>query len=223
MNKFIQYFAVAMFGILIPVYLLGNVIGNVSSLNQEISYEGNLDSTIKSFAEAQYHLETANDYALLAMLSAESANQKTMINKQVMKVTVIQIGFAVISIGLLFVVLGFNDGGSEVEANSGELLFNFKTGSTGLAAIIIGALMATLGGVLKNTYSTVQVPEFYEPGQCSAINEPSDCDFTQEMQTIARAFDACDRQFYALPSPLKPEQIALCLTPKLEEVYNNEK
>lgn len=223
MNKFIQYFAVAMFGILIPVYLLGNVIGNVSSLNQEISYEGNLDSTIKSFAEAQNHLETANDYALLAMLSAESANQKTMINKQVMKVTVIQIGFAVISIGLLFVVLGFNDGGAEVAANSGEIVFNFKTGSTGLAAIIIGALMATLGGVLKNAYSTVEVPKFYTPGQCSAENGTSDCGFTQKVLTIARSFDACDRQFSALPAPLKPEQIALCLEPKLEEIYNNEK
>ena len=58
MNKFIQYFAVAIFGIAIPVYLMGAVVTNVSAVNQEISYAGSLDSTIESFSEAKKHLKT---------------------------------------------------------------------------------------------------------------------------------------------------------------------
>ena len=217
MNKYIQYFAVAVFGIAIPVYLMGSVITNVSAVNQEISYAGSLDSTIKSFSEAKDHLQTPNDYALLAMLSAESANQKTMINKQIMKVIVIQIGFAVISIGMLFVVLGFNEGGAEGNASNGVLSFNFKTGSSGLAAIIVGAAMATLGGVLNNAFSTVQVPTF--SGQASV---PVVLETDGSVSIVVEAFKACDSAFKDLHGENKVSQIKLCITPKLKEVYANE-
>lgn len=217
MNKFIQYFAVAIFGITIPVYLMGAVVTNVSAVNQEISYAGSLDSTIQSFSEAKAHLENPNDYALLAMLSAESANQKTMINKQIMKVTVVQIGFAVISIGMLFVVLGFNEGGAEGGASNGVVSFNFKTGSSGLAAIIVGAAMATLGGVLNNAFSTVQVPMFSGLAGVSNVLETD-----KNVSIVVEAFKACDSAFKDYQGDNKVEQIKLCMTPKLREVYANE-
>jgi|GEM_PF-1812717 hypothetical protein len=219
MNKFIQYFAVAIFGIAIPVYLMGAVVTNVSAVNQEISYAGSLDSTIESFSEAKKHLKTPNDYALLAMLSAESANQKTMINKQVMKVTVIQIGFAVISIGMLFVVLGFNEGGAEGGASNGVLSFNFKTGSSGLAAIIVGAAMANLGGVLNNAFSTVQVPMFSGVVENSVLPVNSGA---PKIKLLAEAVTTCGEQFKTLPNELKQEQLKVCMLARLEGIYGNE-
>jgi len=39
-----------------------------------------------------------------------------MVNKQIMKVSIIQIGFAVISIGMMLIILGINGGGAETSA-----------------------------------------------------------------------------------------------------------
>lgn len=83
-----------------------------------------------------------------------------MINKQVMKTSIINIGFAVMSIGLMLLVLGIESGGAEASAAVNELEFNLKTGSTGVAIFVVGAIMATLGGVLKNDYQTSQIPNY---------------------------------------------------------------
>jgi hypothetical protein len=61
----------------------------------------------------------------------------------------------------MFIVLGINDGGAQVTGGTDEIKFDFKTGSTGVLVFVVGALMATVGGVLKNDYSTVPIPTFY--------------------------------------------------------------
>lgn len=84
-----------------------------------------------------------------------------MINKQVMKTSIIHIGFAVISVGMMLIILGINEGersGAEAQMDVQGLKFDFKTGSTGAAMFLVGAIMATVGGVLKNDYQTSEIP-----------------------------------------------------------------
>jgi hypothetical protein len=95
-----------------------------------------------------------------SLLYSESANQKTMINKQVMKVSIMQIGFAVMSIGTMFIVLGINDGGARGSAHFSGLKVDIRKASTGVLIFLVGAAMATAGGVLKNEYSTVTIPKY---------------------------------------------------------------
>jgi hypothetical protein len=109
-QSYLQICAGLILGVIIPLFLLINVITSVSSLDKEISFKGGFKQVSEHFVNIKNELKTENDYALISLLAAENANQKTMINKQVMKVAVIQIGFSVISISLLFVVLDFNEG-----------------------------------------------------------------------------------------------------------------
>lgn len=59
------------------------------------------------------NLVSANDYVLYSLMFVEQSNQRTMLNKQSMKLTIIHIGLAVISVGMMFIILGINDGGGE--------------------------------------------------------------------------------------------------------------
>lgn len=199
MNSYLKLFAGLLFGLVIPAALLLNVMMSVSKLDATIGHTEGVTQVIENYKSVKDDLDSANDYALLSVLAAENANQKTMINKQVMKVAVIQIGFAVISIGLLFVVLGFNDGGIKVVGENAGLNFNLVTGSTGLAAIVIGASMSTLGGVMKNEYQTVKVPEY------GMNNESFD------MQDVSNALNQCENNFAALPTTEKLENSLNCL------------
>lgn len=69
-------------------------------------------------------------------------------------------GFAVVSVGLMLIVLGVDVGGFEGRAEALDLKFDFKTGSTGVAVFVIGALMISWGGALKNKYEGSTIPKF---------------------------------------------------------------
>ncbi|MCJ1958667.1 hypothetical protein MUB10_27560, partial [Klebsiella variicola] len=71
-----------------------------------------------------------------------------------MKLTIIHIGLAVISVGMMFIILGINDGGGEGGVKLSGIDFNFKTVSSGLAIFIAGALMASGGALINNIYTT---------------------------------------------------------------------
>ena len=122
---------------------------------------GNL---LTSFEAIKSHLHTKNDYVLLTALYLEQTNMKTFISKQLMKTIVIHLGFAVMSIGLCFIILGINEGGVQTGTEGGPISFNFTTGSTGLAAFVIGAAMASGGGLLSNEYKTIEVSGYIAGG-----------------------------------------------------------
>jgi len=209
MNTYLKIFASLLFGLIIPTSLLFNVIISVSKLDILIGHTDSVKQVIENYKSVKDDLDSANDYALLSVLAAENANQKTMINKQVMKLAVIQIGFAVISIGLLFVVLGFNDGGLKLSGQGSELSFNVMTGSTGLAAIIIGASMSTLGGVLKNDYQTVEVPRYHAVGESPVIHD------------VSNALHQCENTFVSLPTIEKLEGSMKCLKAFISSYESN--
>ncbi|MHA6879242.1 hypothetical protein [Ralstonia pseudosolanacearum] len=126
-----------------------------------------------------------NDYALFSLIYTEQSNRNTIINKQLLKVVIMQIGFAVISLGLMFIVLGINDGGATAGAEGGGVKLDLKSGSTGLVTFVVGALMATAGGVLKNEYQTVAIPQYVQGSKDSknlrAVNAFKECSTLQKV------------------------------------------
>jgi len=152
--------SVVLFGVIFPVYVLFQAYQGISSLKDDVGYTTTVSDIVQEFSNVNKNIDGANDYALFSLMYVEHANQKTMINKQVMKATIVHTGFAVISIGMMLIILGINEGGFEGSGEAGSLKFDFKTGSTGVGVFVIGALMATAGGVLKNDYSTSKIPMY---------------------------------------------------------------
>lgn len=154
--------AIAFLGIIVPTLILSQALFGLSGLRSSVQNVIGQDSPIVVFSQAKSQLATGNDYALFSTLTAERANESVLINKQVMKITIMQIGFSVISVGMMFIVLGINDGGADGKFDISDLKFDFKTGSTGVLVFVIGAAMASAGGILKNEYNTVPIPEYVE-------------------------------------------------------------
>lgn len=155
--------AVIIFGVIFPVLILFQAYIGIHSLRDDVAYKTSMSDLISNLAKSKEYLLNANDYALYSLLYVEHANQKTMINKQVMKSTVVHIGFAVISIGMMLIILGIKEEGtSDTKAaiDAHGIKFDFKTGSTGVAMFCVGAIMATIGGVLKNNYQTSAIPSY---------------------------------------------------------------
>ncbi len=61
---------------------------------------------------------------------------------------------------MMLSLLGIKDGGLVGSGEAAGIKFDFKTGSTGVAMFVVGALMATIGGVLKNDYQTSLIPDY---------------------------------------------------------------
>lgn len=165
-----------------------------------MGYRTSTTDLVKNLEDAKEHLTGANDYALFSLLYVEHANQKTMINKQVMKSTIVNIGFAVISVGMLLIILGIRDEtgsgqGAQAGGEVGGIKFDFTTGSTGVAMFMVGAIMATIGGVLKNEYTTSTIPNY----ESMAFAHPQYEESLQAYQACAadkKNFDACFTQIF---------------------------
>ncbi len=111
-----------------------------------------------------------------------------MLNKQSMKLTIIHIGLAVISVGMMFIILGINDGGGEGGVKLSGIDFNFKTVSSGLAIFIAGALMAS-GALINNIYTTAAVPGYVQilsPESKSDDKTNNPVKFYKKLQAITK-------------------------------------
>ena len=69
-----------------------------------------------------------------------------------------------------------------------------QTGSAGICIFIVGAIIATLGGVLKNDYQTSQIPNFD-----SSYNQVDMESYNKSIE----AYKTCNRQL---------ESVELCFT-----------
>ena len=193
-KAFSKKIVVVLFGIIFPFLIILKSYHGISSLNKDIIYKTTPEQLISIFTQAKNNLININDYALFSLLYVEHANQKTMINKQVMKIGIVYIGFAVISIGIMLIILGINDGGANIGTDVNGITFDFKTGSTGVVVFLIGSLMSTAGGVLKNTYTTSKIPTYHQviEGECVlSLNAYLAC---KEQKTVP--FDKCFSNIY---------------------------
>lgn len=158
-HELIRGLAIFIFGIIIPVLLIYNAHNNMQNLKIDDPVNRN---PVVIFLQGKKTIDSDNDYYLFSLLYTESANQKSLFNKQLMKISIMQIGFAIMSLGIMFVLLGFNDGGAEFKSGSKSngLDLSFKSSSTGIIIFTIGAAMAATAGISKNSYSTVPIPSY---------------------------------------------------------------
>lgn len=157
MNKF-KNIAVVFFGLIIPLIFLLSALSNLSS--------DSLKERIHSPSESvQYfpEMKNNNDYTLYSLLSIEHNLMQTMINKQKLKKGIVFIGFAVISISMMFIVLGFdvkNIDTTNIIASFSSFKFDLKTGSIGVVTLIVGSFMISSIIFVPNVYSGSQVPGY---------------------------------------------------------------
>ena len=168
LKKIGSILTVILFGVVVPVFLIAQAYISMGALDGTVSSVIPKESVAETFQDVRPVLHDANDYALYSVMSAERTNLMVVTNKQNMKVAVMQIGFAVISVGIAFIILGINDGGVTAGGEAAGIRLDFKTGSTGAAIFVVGAAMATVGGTLKNDYWTVPVPGYIDRGENSA-------------------------------------------------------
>ncbi|MDH5668829.1 MAG: hypothetical protein OEY86_12530 [Nitrospira sp.] len=197
MKRTVRSFAIIVFGVVFPSLVIFQAYAGISSLRDNVAYQTTGNSLIDNFQSAKKHISSANDYALFSLLYVEHANQKTMINKQVMKVSIVHIGFAVISVGLMLIILGIQEGGVEGGIDVQGLKFDFKTGSTGVAMFCIGAIMATVGGVLKNDYQTSEIPKYETVSHVENISPYSESiDAYKSCKNMKGNFETCFAQIF---------------------------
>lgn len=152
--------AIVFLGLVLPAVLLLQSYYGLHTIAKSVDNVATMSEVVKTYRDFKSTLGNANDYALFSMLSGERANLRTMANKQVMKISIMQIGFAVISVGMMFIVLGIDAGGATVAGTAGVVNINVVVGSTGVLIFLIGAGMATAGGVIPNEYRTMSIPQY---------------------------------------------------------------
>lgn len=149
-----------MFGMVIPVILLINAFLGVKQLSNQINLGENASGLIQQFDIARKSIKNINDYALFSLMYIENVGQKTILSKQLMKIVIIHIGFATMSIGIMLIILGINQGGIDGLSELSVLKFDFKTGSTGVVVFVVGSIMALAGAIYPNKYVTSQIPVY---------------------------------------------------------------
>jgi hypothetical protein len=203
--NFISGIAVVVLGVVFPILILAQAYLGLASLARNIDRSLSQDQVVDVFERVQPLTKSANDYALYSAMFAENVNQTVITNKQIMKVVIIEIGFAAMSLGLMFVMLGFNDGGGEGGVGWGDVRIDFKTASTGALVFVAGALMATAGGVQKNEYKSVPVPEYIALGPSGPSEaEKSNFEAYRNCEALGDEFAAC---FLSLYQQLNEEQL----------------
>jgi hypothetical protein len=167
-SKFISLFKVlsgAVFGLIVPIVLIWSASQTVGQMlgdmNNDASQKAGHSEIVKLLQVYDIAPNNGNKFAFTSYLIAQQINEKVIKKKTLLKAVLMQLGLVIVSIGLLFIVLGFRDGGLKGGA-SGALGvdFNVTVGSTGLATIFLGVLMITFGGVVSNKFTTVGVPSF---------------------------------------------------------------
>jgi hypothetical protein len=207
-----------LFGLIVPLLLIWSSSQTVTKMVSDMNEDANLT---KGHAEVYQLLESydinpdhGNLYAFTSYLIAQQTNEKVIKKKTLLKAMLMQLGLVIVSIGLLFVVLGFKEGGVDGSASGiSGIDFNITIGSTGLATIFFGVLMITLGGVVSNKFTTVGVPKYshqvvsanLKRGQIAISQENllkelencrmSEIDYVSEKMSV---FVCIDRAFSAL-------------------------
>lgn len=156
----IRTIAILSFGLLFPLFIALGVSARIDKAELFVEEATNHSYVMEQFARRPVPFRSGNDYALIALADSERANLAVMINKQVMKLVVVYMGFAVMSFAMMFIVLGFTDAPVSASGTVSGVGFSMQFGSIGAAVFVLGAAMAAGGGLLRNDYRTVGLPAF---------------------------------------------------------------
>lgn len=152
--------AIVLFGLLLPLFIALRVDVRIESAEKFVTQAASDSFIISQFEKSPEKFKTPNDYALVALADSERANLAVMLNKQVMKLVVVYMGFAVMSFAMMFIVLGFTDAPVKASGSGAGFSLDLQFGSIGAAVFVLGAAMAAGGGLLRNEFRTVGLPKF---------------------------------------------------------------
>lgn len=149
-----------LFGLLLPTLIAYNAHTKIETAQRTVEKATGTSFIFKLFDSRNELFEEPSDYSIVALADSERANLAVMINKQSMKLVVIYMGFSVMSFAMMFILLGFTDGPVNAVGEGGGIKVDVRFGSIGAAVFVVGAGMAAAGGLLKNEYETVKLPNF---------------------------------------------------------------
>lgn len=158
--KIARTIAIILFGLVFPLIIAIGVSGRIDRAEGFVERASSGSYVMEQFAKQPNPFKSANDYALIALADSERANLAVMINKQVMKLVIVYMGFAVMSFAMMFIVLGITDGPVLASGAASGFKFSLQFGSIGAAVFVLGAAMSAGGGLLRNDYHTVGLPGF---------------------------------------------------------------
>lgn len=159
--NFIKKIAFLTLGIIFPLFMLGASIYNLHSTSNRLSLLNEQRSAVSEMQSIKALIKTPNDYSIFSMMYLEQQTHDALILKQIMKITSMYIGYAVLSIGVMMIFLGVETKSqSDINGNLIGLTFNVKSGSAGVIVFLFGAIMVLMPGVLGNSYKTPGIPSF---------------------------------------------------------------
>lgn len=154
----IKIVSTLVFGVLVPLGLLVQAYSAMAYLGKVIQ-ESSGYPLVNEMRALQPLLRTTDDYRLASQVLAESANQRTMVNKQAMKISAMHVGFATISLGIMMILLGVK-GEEQAGVTVLSATIDFRKVSTGALIFSVGAAITSAAALLPNQYSTVGMPWF---------------------------------------------------------------
>lgn len=206
--------AVLVFGLFVPILMITQAYLCVQAVNQTFDLKHAAPSPAQQIEQHSSQLRTGNDYVLFAALSIERSNEDITMHRQAMMAAIIQLGLAVISLGIMLLFLGIGDAGLDAIVDGAGFKFDFKTGSAGIAVFVVGALMSTTGAVLKGEFKTIDIPTF-----SSGIAEPSSGEKVISRQQVESAAE----KIIAFCSTQPSELFGKCYQANLHEAMETAK
>lgn len=145
--------AAIIFGVLFPAFILAQAFWSMQQLNATLRSADGFP-LLREFATLKEQLHRPEDYMLASQVLAESASQRTMINKQVMKASAMHVGFATMSLGLMLVLLGFREY-QQLQVSGGGITVDMRRVTSGALVFVAGSAMTAVAALVPNEYRTV--------------------------------------------------------------------
>lgn len=162
--------AAVIFGFALPVAILYQAYSAMEQLGETLRSADGFP-LLDKFPKLQPHLTRPEDYMLASQIVAESASQRTMINKQVMKASAMHVGFATMSLGLMLVLLGFKEY-QQAQVTAGGITVDLRRVTSGALVFLAGSAMTAAAALTPNEYRTVS-PFYFSVENPSGAEAPA--------------------------------------------------
>lgn len=182
--------AIFILGVVVPVLLVIQAYRTLQAVDEMARSPISAHGLFGDLPRPIQEYRTSADYQFTAMVFLEQSNLRVMLLKQLMKSSVMNIGFAVMSIGLTCILLGFDAGGYHADAEAGSAKFKVQAVSSGIGIFLLGALLSAGGGLLPNPYEPEGMPVFKLAGVLAPGATVADAGGSEDVELL---LERCDR------------------------------
>jgi len=155
-----RWIALVLLGLICPLAMLAQAFIATDRLGRSLEGRTTLSGFHSALPQAVTKFDRPDAYRYASLLFLEASNQEVVLHKQQTKIAVMNIGFAVMCLGLSCILFGFDGGGIAGEAEVASKKFKIQTASSGVAMFLLGSMLAAGGGLLANEYQTAGAPGY---------------------------------------------------------------